>query len=136
MELNSKMYFIPSGDEEAGLIVIQNDRSAYIMSLKDGMIMLTHYFHGEKSTLASHPYENSTVFLKISADYLDYDFSYSQKGSKWIMLFNNADGSKLSPESSGWTYTGVYVGIYGTSNNSISNNYADFDWFYYKGFSE
>ena len=130
------MEFVPSGYEEAGVIVIQNDRSAYIMSLMDGKIMLNHFFHGSKSLISSHPYENSTVFLKISADYLDYDFSYSQDGKRWISLYENGDGSKLSPESSGWTYTGVYVGLYVSSNNSTTNNYADFDWFYYKGKSE
>ena len=130
------MEFNPSGNEEAGVIVIQNDRSAYIMSLMDGKIMLHHYFHGTKSLLASHPYKNSTVFWNISANYLDYDFSFSQDERTWVMLFDNADGSKLSPESSGWTYTGVYVGVYGSSNNSISSNYADFDWFHYKGVSE
>jgi len=136
MEIKSKMEFVPLGDEEAGVIVIQNDRSAYIMSLMDGKITLNHFYHGNKSILVSHPYENSTVFWKISADYLNYDFSYSQDGKSWIMLFDDVDGSKLSPESSGWTYTGVYVGMYGTSNSSISKNYADFDWFYYIGGSQ
>ena len=136
MEIKSKMEFVPLGDEEAGVIVIQNDRSAYIMSLMDGKITLNHFYHGNKSILVSHLYENSTVFWKISADYLNYDFSYSQDGKSWVMLFDDVDGSKLSPESSGWTYTGVYVGVYGSSNRSISNNYADFDWFYYKGASQ
>ena len=136
MEAKSKMEFNPSGNEEAGMTVIQNDRSAYVMSLMDGKIQLHHFFHGTDSLLASHSYKKSTVFWNISADYLDYDFSYSQDGKNWILLFNNADGSKLSPESSGWTYTGVYIGLYGSSNNSTSTNYADFDWFQYKGVSE
>ena len=102
----------------------------------DGEIQLHHFFHGTDSLLASHSYKNSTVFFNISSDYLDYDFSYSQDGNNWVSLFNNADGSKLSPESSGWTYTGVYIGLYGSSNGSTSNNYADFDWFQYNGFPE
>ena len=136
MEAKSKMEFNPSGNEEAGITVIQNDRSAYVMSLMDGKIQLHHFFHGTDSLLAGHTYEESMVFWNITADYLDYDFSYSKDGKKWILLYNNADGSKLSPESSGWTYTGVYVGLYGSSNNSSSTNYADFDWFQYKGVSE
>ena len=136
MEAKSKMEFNPAGNEEAGMTVIQNDRSAYVMSLMDEKIQLHHFFHGTDSLLASHSYQKSTVFWNISADYLDYDFSYSQDGKNWILLFNNADGSKLSPESSGWTYTGVYIGLYGSSNNSTSTNYADFDWFQYKGVSE
>ena len=136
MEAKSKMEFNPAGNEEAGMTVIQNDRSAYVMSLMDGKIQLHHFFHGTDSLLASHSYKKSTVFWNISADYLDYDFSYSQDGKNWVLLFNNADGSKLSPESSGWTYTGVYIGLYGSSNNSTSTNYADFDWFDYKGVSK
>ena len=136
MEAKSKMEFNPAGNEEAGMTVIQNDRSAYVMSLMDGKIQLHHFFHGTDSLLASHSYKKSTVFWNISADYLDYDFSYSQDGKNWVLLFNNADGSKLSPESSGWTYTGVYIGLYGSSNNLTSTNYADFDWFDYKGVSK
>ena len=136
MEAKSKMEFNPAGNEKAGMTVIQNDRSAYVMSLMDGKIQLHHFFHGTDSLLASHAYKKSTVFWDISADYLDYDFSYSQDGKKWVLLFNNADGSKLSPESSGWTYTGVYIGLYGSSNNLTSTNYADFDWFQHKGVSE
>ena len=136
MEAKSKMEFNPSGNEEAGITVIQNDRSAYVMSLMDGKVQLHHFFHGTDSLLAGHTYEESMVFWNITADYLDYDFSYSKDGKKWILLYNNADGSKLSPESSGWTYTGVYVGLYGSSNNSSSTNYVDFDWFQYKGVSE
>jgi alpha-N-arabinofuranosidase len=136
MEAKTKMECNLSDEEEAGITVIQNDRSAYVMSLMDGEIQLHHFFHGTDSLLASHSYKNSTVFFNISSDYLDYDFSYSQDGNSWVSLFNNADGSKLSPESSGWTYTGVYVGLYGSSNGSTSSNYADFDWFQYKGFSE
>ena len=136
MEAKSKMEFNPSGNEEAGITVIQNDRSAYVMSLMDGKIQLHHFFHGTDSLLAGHTYEESMVFWNITADYLDYDFSYSKDGKKWVLLYNNADGSKLSPESSGWTYTGVYVGLYGSSNNSSSTNYVDFDWFQYKGVSE
>ena len=136
MEAKTKMVFNPAGNEEAGMTVIQNDRSAYVMSLMDGKIQLHHFFHGTDSLLASHSYKKSTVFWNVSADYLDYDFSYSQDGKNWVLLFNNADGSKLSPESSGWTYTGVYIGLYGSSNNSTSTNYADFDWFQYKGVSE
>ena len=136
MEAKSKMEFNPSGNEEAGITVIQNDRSAYVMSLMDGKVQLHHFIHGTDSLLAGHTYEESMVFWNITADYLDYDFSYSKDGKRWVLLYNNADGSKLSPESSGWTYTGVYVGLYGSSNNSSSTNYVDFDWFQYKGVSE
>ena len=93
MEAKSKMEFNPAGNEEAGMTVIQNDRSAYVMSLMDGKIQLHHFFHGTDSLLASHSYKKSTVFWNISADYLDYDFSYSQDGKNWVLLFNNADGS-------------------------------------------
>ncbi|HIN97217.1 MAG TPA: hypothetical protein EYN02_05390 [Candidatus Marinimicrobia bacterium] len=80
MEAKSKMEFNPAGNEKAGMTVIQNDRSAYVMSLMDGKIQLHHFFHGTDSLLASHAYKKSTVFWDISADYLDYDFSYSQDG--------------------------------------------------------
>ena len=71
MEAKSKMEFNPSGNEEAGITVIQNDRSAYVMSLMDGKVQLHHFFHGTDSLLAGHTYEESMVFWNITADYLD-----------------------------------------------------------------
>jgi len=48
MEAKSKMEFNPAGNEEAGMTLIQNDRSAYVMSLMDGKIQLFLFTRWEK----------------------------------------------------------------------------------------
>jgi beta-xylosidase len=67
-EANTQMTFAPSSvDEEAGLVVIQNDESAYLMTVSAGSggreVRLQHSLYGEVSSLAEHPYDSSKVHL-------------------------------------------------------------------------
>ena len=136
MEASTKVQFSPADKEEAGMIAIQNDRSAYVLSLAKGRVQVHQFFHGKDSLIASHPYEREEVFFKILADYLDYNFYYSENENDWNAIAENVDGSDLSPESSGWTYTGVYVGLYASANGKSTTNHADFDWFKYSSLVE
>jgi hypothetical protein len=36
----------------------------------------------------------------------------------------------------GYNYTGVYIGLYATSNGASTDNYADFDFFRYRPVAE
>jgi alpha-N-arabinofuranosidase len=133
----TKMNFVPVGDEEAGLVVIQNDRSAFLMTASAGpggnMLKLTQSLHGESIELATAPYDGDFVFLKVSGNYLAYRFLYSADGEAWSALGSEIDGTALSPAAiEGYNYTGVYIGLYATSNRSKTRNYADFDFFTYE----
>lgn len=129
--------FAPAEDEEAGLVVIQNDRSAVLMTLAAGpegnRLRLSQSLNGESEQLASAPYNGGSVFLKVRGDYLTYRFLYSVDGETWTTLGGDIDGTALSPAAiDGYNYTGVYVGLYATSNGAQSGNTADFDFFDYE----
>jgi alpha-N-arabinofuranosidase len=136
-EAVTKMTFAPSGHEEAGIVAIQNDRSAFLMTMTAGpdgnTLQLMQSLHGESEQLAVAPVNNDAVFLKITGDYLSYDFEFSVDGESWTSLGNNVDVTALSPAViDGYNYTGVYVGLYATSNGAETRNFADFDFFTYE----
>lgn len=58
------MKFAPVGQEEAGLIAIQNDLSVFLMAGGGGT----------RGQLVAGPIEGDAVFLKITGGYLSYDF--------------------------------------------------------------
>jgi alpha-N-arabinofuranosidase len=133
----TRMGFDPESQEEAGLVAIQNDRSAFLLTMVAGsaanMIRLTRSLHGELTLLAETPHEGDDVFLKISGDYLNYDFQFSTDGKLWTSLAGDVDVTPLSPAViEGYNYTGVYLGLYATSNGNDTDNHADFDFFSYE----
>jgi alpha-N-arabinofuranosidase len=131
------MLFDPAVNEEAGLVAIQNDRSAFAITMAAGpdgtIIRLTQSLHGESRSLTAVPYEGNAVFLRISGDYLHYDFQFSADGKTWKSLAGKVDATALSPAViEGYNYTGVYLGLYATSHGAPTENHADFDFFNYE----
>lgn len=136
-DVSTKMQFAPGRQEEAGLIAIQNDRSAFLMTLGSGpdgnVIQLTQSLQGESKSHVAVPYEGDTVFLRIKGHYLDYDFQFSADGEMWTSLLGEVDVTTLSPAViEGYNYTGVYLGLYASANGTGSDNHADFDFFSYE----
>ena len=133
----TKMTFDPAVKEEAGLVAIQNDRSAFLLTMAAGSeantIRLTKSLHGEPTLLAEAPLAGDAVYLRIAGDYLHYDFQFSIDGNAWTSLAGDVDVTSLSPAAiEGYNYTGVYLGLYATSNGIDTDNYADFDFFNYE----
>jgi alpha-N-arabinofuranosidase len=136
-DVATRMAFDPGAREEAGLIAIQNDRSAIWLTMAEdtdgNTIRLTRSLHGESDLLAAAPFEGDAVFLKISGDYLSYDFQFSADGEAWTSLAGPVDVTPLSPAAiDGYNYTGVYLGLYATSNGAETDNHADFAFFNYE----
>lgn len=136
-EAVTRMEFAPVGQEESGLIAIQNDRSAIAMTMTGGSdsneLRLTQFLQGESKQLATVPYDHDSVLLKVSGDYLSYRFQYSADGKMWNTLGQDVDGTALSPAAiDGYNYTGVFIGLYATSNGSATGNFSIFDFFNYE----
>lgn len=136
-DAKTRMTFAPGGQEEAGLIAIQNDRSAFLLTLATGadgnVIRLTQSKRGTSRQLAAAAYEGDAVHLRITGDYLDYDFQYSADGQSWTSIAGAVDVTALSPAVIvGYNYTGVYLGLYASSNGEESKNYAAFEFFNYE----
>jgi len=117
--------------------VIQNDRSAFLATLAGGdggstLLRLQQVLRGQSETLAELPFEGNDLYLRVSGDYLDYRFAWSADGAAWHELGPPLDGSTLSPAVlGGFNYTGVYLGLYASSNGKAADNHADFDFFRY-----
>ena len=137
-EALTEMSFSPaSGNEEAGLIVIQNDRSAYLLTLSGGSsgsrLTLHQSLFEKVNPVASTELDSDSVYLRVKGDYLSYQFSFSLDGSDWQLLGDPVDGAALSPAVlGGFNYTGVFVGLYASSNGEPTDNHADFDFFSYQ----
>lgn len=132
----TQMMFSPSADEEAGLVVIQNDKSAYLLTLtaidSAKQLRLSQSLYGEVITLASQPFNGDTVHLRVAGTYLDYGFYYSTDGKNWHEIGEGVDGAALSPYFlRGYNYTGAYIGLYASANGMASDNHADFEFFNY-----
>jgi alpha-N-arabinofuranosidase len=124
-------------DEEAGLVLIQNDRAAFVATLSGGAehrtLRLRRILDGADTTLAEAPLDDDEIYLRITGDYLEYRFAWSRDARAWEPLGDNVDGVSLSPaELGGFNYTGVYLGLYASSNGQRSDGYADFDFFRYR----
>ena len=117
---------------EAGMALIQNDRSALLFTLSDGALRLVHNRDGEVTQLAQANFDGDAVRLKVMGDYVDLGFHYSADGEDWRTLIAGVDGSVLAPERiGGYNYTGVYIGLYG-SMNGPGEGYAVYDFMEYR----
>ncbi len=123
-----------AADTEAGMALIQNDRSALLFTLgRDGALRLTHNRDTDVEQLATAKFDKNAIYLRVTGDYLDLGFYYSEDGRNWESLIDGVDGSRLSPSKiSGFNYTGVYIGLYGSTNGDDAGGEARFDWFDYR----
>lgn len=132
------MEFSPSGsDEEAGLAVIQDNRYHYLMVLRKNLdklfLQLYKTENGPRSLVTQAEIsETKRIYLSVQSNITSYSFYYGFDDQEMLPLLENADASLLSSVTNNG-FTGVYLGMYTSSNHHTSSNYADFDWFSYQG---
>ncbi len=128
LEFNPK-----SANEEAGLILLNNGSHFDLLVKKSGSrrVIVTRLRFGsvvhESDEVILKP---GPVQLRISGTRSTFSFSYSQD-NKIFKEITRADSKFLSSETVGG-FTGVYTGLYATSNGKVSSSVADFNWFEYK----
>lgn len=132
------MEFEPQTENEyAGLVVIQNDRYHFriLKTLRVShevsrqfIIQLIGRQAGQDSVLAEEVVREGRLYIKVEAIGQDYNFYHADQADKWKPLARNVDGRILSTPVAGG-FTGVYLGMYASSNGTVSINQADFDWF-------
>jgi alpha-N-arabinofuranosidase len=130
--------FEPSDADEAGLTVFMNNRHHYEIALrrKRGR---RHVFVrrriGELSAIVnSMEVPAGLVRLAIRADNWHYHFAFSRQSGDWHE-FAKGETRYLSTEVAGG-FTGVYFGLYATSNGTPGNSIAYFDWFDYEALDD
>lgn len=121
--------------DEAGLTVYMDYHSHYDVVLKETSkgkysiqlkYRLGNLYHIEKEV----PISGKSVHLRVSGDNKEYTFSYSIDGKTFTKL-GAMDVRYLSTETAGG-FTGIIIGMFGTSDSNNSKSYADFKYFEYK----
>ena len=120
--------------DESGLTVFLDKESHYDILIEQSSggkrNLVVRYRMGVLSHIESKvEIPEGEVFLRVkgTADY--YTFSYSVDGTTYRAL-SKMNTRYISSETAGG-FTGVFLGLFLTSENSQSNAYADFDKFEY-----
>lgn len=124
------MEFVPkTADESTGLVVSQTPNFHYRLELKGASLTLTQRKKGVETVVSTLPVTAKKLYLRVSAVGQDYTFYYATQKDKWVKIAT-VDGRILNSPAAGG-FTGVYIGMYASSNGKPSTNYADFDSFTY-----
>lgn len=138
-EYEVKMKFIPSKDKvESGVILYQKEYN-YLTSTvyKENRKLYLHVKLSERhkkpvtlKKIRLNNYKDQIIFKIISRND-KYNLYYSlDNGTSFENYAKTKAEAMLSRN-----YTGAYLGMYATSNGQDSNDFADYDWVRYKGFS-
>jgi alpha-N-arabinofuranosidase len=139
-EASTIIDFDPKNNETAGLIVIMNQNGQFRLEVfnknNENAVRLVAYSLGRKTPLIeyvsdSEILDSKSVTLKVKAKGLDYYFYVKTKDGNFRKIGKVMDGTLISRQRIG-SYSGAYVGVFGSSNGQKSNNHADFDSFTYK----
>jgi beta-xylosidase len=139
-----------SENETAGIVVMQasNHQFRFERSMGKGkqllrLIQCTSELNGyphqphfkgvtTETELANTEVEGGDIILSMIAEGQAYSFYYGKVDGSLALLYENADARKINPEIVGGM-VGTMLGMFASSNGSESQNYAEFDWFEYKG---
>lgn len=137
-QATTAMEFLPATSvEEAGLALIQDDRFNYIFvrgsehskhylrlfQTKNGIITLLH-----EEVIES----KERIYITVQGTVETYQFYYGFTEHEYNNFYVPVTATLLSSNVNEG-FTGCYLGMYATSNHSVSENHADYDWFSYSG---
>lgn len=74
--------------------------------------------------------ENSPIWLRLTVNYKDAYFSYSEDGVLWRKIRFKISPEKISDEYGGLGFTGAFVGMF-CCDYQFYSKYADFEYFIY-----
>lgn len=122
--------FTPRSEkEQAGVIVMLHNKAYYALqkTIRNGeeILVLSDY----EKEIYSRKAPKGTVRVRMMASGLDYWFELEANG-KWKRFGPVLDGRQLSKLDKG--FTGVLMGLYGTSNGEESDSKALFHYFSYQ----
>lgn len=136
--VRAALEFMPaSADEYAGLVLIQNHDHHFrlvstLNAAGESVVRLERRAAGEETLLGEVSTVSGRLYLKVEAVGQVYSFFAASACEQWQAVAEDVDGRILSTTVA-QGFTGVYVGMYTSSNGITSTNAADFDWFEYIG---
>jgi len=128
-----EMFRAQDGDE-SGITVFMNNASHYDLVLRKepngGGKILLRYRLGEMTHIAKEiNISKEKVSFQVKGENNYYSFYYSLDGNNFKNI-SKMDARFLSSETAGG-FTGVYLGLFSTSERKNSKAYTDFDYFTY-----
>lgn len=131
----TKMSFSTKSDkEEAGILLYKNERFQYRLVLTSKYILKLIQVKDGVELVVSEKYietKAKDIILRVEGNNLIYNFSYGTNEDNLIPIGEEQDATICSTNIAKG-FTGIYIGMYASSNGNPSNNFAKFDWFEYK----
>jgi xylan 1,4-beta-xylosidase len=145
-EAAASMTFTPGNENEtAGITAYQNESHFYYMGITlSGSRKIIRLEKGIKQESDKGPAcieiiteeilsaEINTVYFKIKGSGKTINFFYSEDNNTWHEVGKSLSAKYLSTREAGG-FVGVYIGLYASSRGQPGSNYAEFNWFEYKG---
>jgi xylan 1,4-beta-xylosidase len=120
--------------ESAGIVLIQNNDFHFRLVCTQGanqrIVKLIERYKGKETVLGSCSVKPGRLYMKVEAKGQSYSFYVTTEVECWIPVAERVDGRLLSTVLAGG-FVGTYIGLYGSSNGTSSDNFVDFDWFEY-----
>lgn len=135
-----RLNFTPhSAHECAGLVLRQRDSHHMRLVLtrdaaEQTVLMLIKQAGTETHVLQSVPVDSDDLRLCVVARGQSHAFYFAPPGHDWQSIQHDVDARFLSIPVAGG-FTGVYIGLYASSQGHDSVNHADFDDFVYQDLS-
>ena len=142
-DFRAGVLFEPNEGDLAGITLLQSDTNYYTFCVTktDGVKQLVVHksYMGEGRNIAYEQIAchtlpedaDSAIELRAVQNVQDITFSFSYDKENYTEI-GNADARILCTDAAGG-FVGTCLGIYATSAGNKSDNYADFDYMYYKG---
>ena len=128
------MEFVPQGDESAGLVYYQNHDNHLRMEIKnynnETFFVVTAHIHGKDNVITRTQINNSGLAEITMRAENQTAYIYIKTGGVQQLAAGNINLLSYTTEEAGG-FVGCTIGMYASSNGSISNNYADFAWLSY-----
>ncbi len=112
--------------EEAGLVMMQNDRFSYRLTKSKEQIKLYVVNKGIESLIQTIKYTNNVATIGVKSYGDQYQFLLN--GEPFAPLQN----AKICSSNYAGGFIGPFIGMYASSNGHASKQSASFDWFSYK----
>lgn len=114
--------------EEAGMILISDNNNYILLTYNNQNLKLTEVKEGKENIIGEFEYlSKGDKYLKVRSKDHNLSFYFSTNNKDWTTLKEGVPGATINNR----TFTGSFVGLYGSSNGEKSNNYFEADWFEY-----
>lgn len=135
-EVCTGLYFIPSGNESAGLVYYQNHENHLRMEIKNQngvqVFCITEHIHGKDniiSVIENIEAGENLIEIILMAENQEAAV-WIKTGSKKVLAADNINLLPYTTEEAGG-FVGCTIGMYASANGNDSSNYADFAWLSY-----